>query len=218
MNFEQARFNMVEQQIRPWDVLDFDVLDALMEIPRERFVLPEHQGLAYSDLELPLANGGKMLEPKVVARLVQGLKPSAAETVLEIGTGSGFATALLAKLAGKVVSCDCDHAQQQAAKTVLDGLDFANIDYVQNNGLSEPSQGGPFDAIYVGGSLRSVPESLLAQLKDGGRLVAVIGKAPVQHAVLLTKNGDTVQQKVLFDTAVAPLNDTAADPFDDFDF
>ena len=108
MDFEKARFNMVEQQIRPWDVLDFDVLDALEEIPRERFVSESLQGLAYADMELPLANGHKMLEPKIVARLAQGLKLTKTDTVLEIGTGSGYATALLAKLAGKVVSDDLD--------------------------------------------------------------------------------------------------------------
>lgn len=104
MDFEKARFNMVEQQIRPWDVLDFDVLDALEEIPRELFADESLQGLAYADMELPLANGHKMLEPKVVARLAQGLKLTKNDTVLEIGTGSGYATALLAKLAGRVVS------------------------------------------------------------------------------------------------------------------
>ncbi|ENW4148736.1 TPA: protein-L-isoaspartate O-methyltransferase, partial [Neisseria gonorrhoeae] len=100
MDFEKARFNMVEQQIRPWDVLDFDVLDALEEIPRELFADESLQGLAYADMELPLANGHKMLEPKIVARLAQGLKLTKNDTVLEIGTGSGYATALLAKLAG----------------------------------------------------------------------------------------------------------------------
>ena len=96
MDFDKARFNMVEQQVRPWDVLDFDVLDALEEIPRELFVNEALQGLAYADMELPLANGHKMLEPKVVARLAQGLKLTKNDTVLEIGTGSGYATALLA--------------------------------------------------------------------------------------------------------------------------
>lgn len=143
MDFEKARFNMVEQQIRPWDVLDFDILDALEEIGREHFVGEAFQGLAYADMELPLANGHKMLEPKVVARLAQGLKLKKDETVLEIGTGSGYATALLSKLAGKVVTDDIDAKQQQRAKKVLDELGFANVDYVQNNGLTEASQGAP---------------------------------------------------------------------------
>ena len=131
MDFEKARFNMVEQQIRPWDVLDFDILDALEEIEREHFVGEAFQGLAYADMELPLTNGHKMLEPKVVARLAQGLKLKKDETVLEIGTGSGYATALLSKLAGKVVTDDIDAEQQQRAKKVLDELGFTNVDYVQ---------------------------------------------------------------------------------------
>ena len=111
MNFEQARFNMVEQQIRPWDVLDFDVLDALQDIPRELFVQPSQQGYAYADLALPLPNGSQMLEPKIVGRMAQGLALKKHERVLEIGTGSGYATAVLAKLAHEVTTCDIDRQQ-----------------------------------------------------------------------------------------------------------
>lgn len=218
MNFEQARFNMVEQQIRPWDVLDFDVLDALMEIPREKFVGANLQGLAYSDTELPLNNGSKMLEPKVVARLAQGLKLSKQDNILEIGTGSGYATALLAKLAGNVVSDDLDSTQQNHAQTVLTELGLTNIHYTQNDGLAEATEGGPFDAIYVGGAVRSVPEVLKNQLKDGGRMVIIVGDKPVQRALLITRNGNEFSEKVLFDTYVTYLNNQAASPFSDFDF
>ena len=218
MDFEKARFNMVEQQIRPWDVLDFDILDALEEIEREHFVGEAFQGLAYADMELPLTNGHKMLEPKVVARLAQGLKLKKDETVLEIGTGSGYATALLSKLAGKVVTDDIDAEQQQRAKKVLDELGFTNVDYVQNNGLTEASQGAPFDAIYVGGAVDSVPEILKEQLKDGGRMVVIVGRKPVQRVLLLTRNGNEISEKVLFDTVVAHLEDKSANPFGDFDF
>ncbi|HGO6867306.1 TPA: protein-L-isoaspartate O-methyltransferase family protein [Neisseria meningitidis] len=222
MDFEKARFNMVEQQIRPWDVLDFDVLDALAEIPRELFVDEDLQGLAYADMALPLANGHKMLEPKVVARLAQGLKLTKNDTVLEIGTGSGYATALLAKLAGRVVSDDIDVEQQNRAKAVLDGLGLDNIDYVQNNGLTELSAGAPFDAVYVGGAVNLVPEvlkeQLKEQLKDGGRMVVIVGRKPVQRALLITRRGDVFEEKVLFDTLVAHLDDKDADPFGGFDF
>lgn len=221
MDFEKARFNMVEQQIRPWDVLDFDVLDALEEIPRERFVDASLQGLAYADTELPLANGHKMLEPKVVARLVQGLKLSKDDTVLEIGTGSGYASALLAKLAGRVVSDDLDAAQQARAKAVLDGLGLDNIVYVQNNGLTEASEGAPFDAVYVGGAVDAVPDVLKAQLKDGGRMAVVVGRAPVQRALLVTRRGDAFDEAVLFDTLIAHLDEKDVKdhrPFGDFDF
>ena len=218
MDFEKARFNMVEQQIRPWDVLDFDVLDALEEIPRERFVSESLQGLAYADMELPLANGHKMLEPKIVARLAQGLKLTQTDTVLEIGTGSGYATALLAKLAGKVVSDDLDAEQQNRAKAVLDGLALDNIDYVQNNGLTEPSAGAPFDAVYVGGAVDRVPDVLKEQLKDGGRMAVIVGRRPVQRALLITRKGGQFEEKVLFDTLVAHLDDKENRPFGDFDF
>ena len=218
MDFEKARFNMVEQQIRPWDVLDFDVLDALEEIPRERFVNESLQGLAYADMELPLANGHKMLEPKIVARLAQGLKLTQTDTVLEIGTGSGYATALLAKLAGKVVSDDLDAEQQNRAKAVLDGLALDNIDYVQNNGLTEPSAGAPFDAVYVGGAVNRVPDVLKEQLKDGGRMAVIVGRRPVQRALLITRKGGEFEEKVMFDTLVAHLDDKENRPFGDFDF
>lgn len=217
MDFDKARFNMVEQQIRPWDVLDFDVLNALMEIPRERFVGEAQQGLAYSDVELPLPNGHKMLEPKVVARLVQGLKLTKQDKVLEIGTGSGYATALLAHLAGEVVSDDLDTAQQNRAKAVLDELGYTNIYYAQNDGLAEHTEGAPFDAIYVGGGLSHIPETLTAQLKDGGRMVVVVGGKPVQRALLITRNGNELSETVLFDTFIATL-DHQTKPFGDFDF
>lgn len=218
MDFEKARFNMVEQQIHPWDVLDFDILDALMDIPREQFVGQNQQGLAYSDLALPLPNGNQMLEPKIVARLAQGLKLTKQDKVLEIGTGSGYATALLATLAGEVVSDDFDLEQQNRAKAVLDSLGYQNIYYAQNDGLAEATEGAPFDAIYVGGSVSVVPETLKKQLKDGGRMVVVVGGQPVQRALLVTRHGNDFNETVLFDTLIAKLDDHANQPFGDFDF
>ena len=201
MDFEKARFNMVEQQIRPWDVLDFDVLDALGDIPREKFVGAGFQGLAYADKELPLPNGGKMLEPKVVARLVQGLKLTKQDKVLEIGTGSGYAT-----------------AQLEAAKTVLDGIGCGNVRYVCNDALAQETEGAPFDAVYVGGSVGRVPETLKRQLKDGGRMAVIVGGKPVQRALLITRDGGVFREKVMFDTLAAGLSDKADKPFGDFDF
>ena len=218
MDFEKARFNMVEQQIRPWDVLDFDVLDALGDIPREKFVGAGFQGLAYADKELPLPNGGKMLEPKVVARLVQGLKLTKRDKVLEIGTGSGYATALLAALAGEVVTADIDAAQLAAAKAVLDGIGCGNIRYACNDGLAQETEGAPFDAVYVGGGVGQVPEILKRQLKDGGCMAVIVGGKPVQRALLITREGDMFSEKVMFDTLVANLSDKADKPFGDFDF
>ena len=127
MDFAKARFNMVEQQIRPWDVLDFDLLDALEAIPREAFVGEEQKNYAYADLALTLPNGGAMLELKIVARMIQGLALKKTDKVLEIGTGSGYASAVLSKLAAEVVTVDIDPEQQARAKAVLDGLGYDNI-------------------------------------------------------------------------------------------
>ncbi len=207
MDFKQARFNMVEQQIRPWDVLDFDVLDALEAIPREEFVMPEQRGYAYADLSLKLANGGYMLEPKIVARLVQGLALKRSDTVLEVGTGSGYATAVLAMLANQVHTMDIDVQQQQFAHILLNRLNFLNITYEVGDGLFGGKDETIYDAIYIGGGLPIVPELLKSRLKaDGGRMVVVVGGSPVQRAVLVTRQGDDFSEKVLFDTRIPDLN------------
>ena len=208
MNFEQARFNMVEQQIRPWDVLDFDVLDALSELPRERFVTAEQQGYAYADTSLPLPNGGQMLEPKVVARLIQGLQLQKSDTVVEIGTGSGYATALLSRLAGRVISVDTDAEQQQRAAAVLADLDIHNVEFRVLDGLQ--GLGEEFSAVYVGGSCPVMPEKLKAQLKDGGRMVVILGQAPVMRATLVQRQGSDYSERVLFDTVAPALGSKAA--------
>ncbi|MCS4532757.1 protein-L-isoaspartate O-methyltransferase family protein [Neisseria montereyensis] len=205
MNFEQARFNMVEQQIRPWDVLDFDVLDALAEIPREYFVTESQLAYAYSDKTLPLPNGGSMLEPKIVARLVQGLALKPGDKVLEIGTGSGYATALLYKLSGNVTTVDIDSAQQQRAKEALDKIGLNNINYQIGDGIADEGDGNLFDAIYVGGSVPEAPDTLKNRLKEGGRMVVVVGGAPVQRALLITREGGSYIEKVLFDTLIPSL-------------
>ncbi|WP_107878614.1 protein-L-isoaspartate O-methyltransferase family protein [Neisseria animaloris] len=218
MNFEKARFNMVEQQIRPWDVLDFNVLDALSDIPREHFVGEAHQALAYADKTLPLPNGGSMLEPKIVARLIQGLALKSEDKVLEIGTGSGYASALLQKLAGTVVTVDIDAAQQQRAKAVLDKLGLDKITYQVGDGLAGEISGGPFDAVYVGGGVPDIPEILKTQLKNGGRMVVVVGEAPVQRALLITRNGDNFTETVLFDTLIPTLQTKTLQPASKFNF
>ena len=207
MNIEQARFNMVEQQIRPWDVLDFDVLDALQDIPRELFVQPSQQGYAYADLALPLPNGSQMLEPKIVGRMAQGLALKKHERVLEIGTGSGYATAVLAKLAHEVTTCDIDRQQLNAAQAVLKGLQLDNIRYQAIDGLNTLPANARFDAIYIGGSLKTIPQQLFPHLNNGGRMVVVVGSEPVQRCVRVTRDGDTFSEKVLFDTLITPLQD-----------
>ena len=156
---------MVEQQIRPWDVLDFDLLDALEAIPREAFVGEEQKNYAYADLALTLPNGGAMLEPKIVARMIQGLALKKTDKVLEIGTGSGYASAVLSKLAAEVVTVDIDPEQQARAKTVLDGLGYDNIVFQTNDGLRTQNASAPFDAVYIGGAVDDIPEILTQQLR-----------------------------------------------------
>ncbi|MDO5068731.1 protein-L-isoaspartate O-methyltransferase family protein [Neisseria zoodegmatis] len=219
MNFEQARFNMVEQQIRPWDVLDFDVLDALSEVPREYFVAESQQAYAYADKTLPLPNGGSMLEPKIVARLIQGLALKADDKVLEVGTGSGYAAALLSKLSANVMTVDVDAEQQQRAKAVLDKLGFNKIIYEVGDGLAGALGGAPFDAVYIGGAVPVVPEALKNQLNNnGGRMVVVVGEAPVQRALLITRNGDAFAEQVLFDTYIPQLKTPTLSPTAKFNF
>ena len=216
--FEQARFNMVEQQIRPWSVLDFDVLDALAEVPREQFVAPEQQAYAYADLSLPLPNGSAMLEPKVVARLIQGLKLTKQDTVLEIGTGSGYATAVLAKLAGRVITVDTDETQQQKARAVLEGLGITNIDYRIGDGLVNPPI-ATVNAIYVGGSCPVMPETLRSKLPVGGRMAVIVGQEPVMHALLVQCNGEaSYEQSVMFDTVASTLSGPAVKKASSFRF
>lgn len=206
MDFQIARFNMVEQQIRPWDVLDFDLLDALADIPREKFVLPEQQNYAYADLALKLGNGSMMLEPKVVARMVQGLALKKLDQVLEVGTGSGYVTALLSLLSAHVDTYDVDEQQLLLAQTTLNALNYRKIDYHHADGLAGNIT-KMYDAIYVGGSLPCIPEALKTQLQpNGGRMVVIVGKAPLQHCMLITRQDDEYSEVILFDTCAASLN------------
>ncbi|MDF7675535.1 protein-L-isoaspartate O-methyltransferase [Neisseriaceae bacterium ESL0693] len=209
MDFNTARFNMVEQQIRPWDVLNFDLLDVLSDIPREHFVLPQQQGIAYADQALTLANGGAMLEPKIVARLIQALELTPKDKVLEIGTGSGYATAILAKMAASVTTVDIDPQQQQFAHTALTGLCIDNVHYETADGLADKITGAPFNAIYLGGSVPELPQTVIDQLADGGRLVAIIGEAPVMLAKRFERTGKELKETVLFETVVPALHSLA---------
>ena len=157
MDFAQARHNMVEQQIRPWDVLEFELLDVLSEIPREHFVLPEHQAVAYADQALPLANGHAMPEPRIVAKMIQALNIKKTDRILEIGTGSGYATALLSRMGQSVLSLDLDGAQQERAQAALAKVACTNVQLSVANGLKAVANIGTFDVIYVGGGVAVVP-------------------------------------------------------------
>ncbi len=219
MNIELARFNMIEQQIRPWDVLDQAVLSLLATVRREDFVPPAMRALAFVDTQVPLVagdpNGPCMLEPKVEARLLQELQVQRHEKVLEIGTGSGFMAALLAHRAQQVFTLECRPALAQTARESLHRNGVLNARVI-DVGAVEGARGlpaeAPFDVIVLSGSVAEVPRALLEQLKIGGRLVAIVGEEPVMRARLFTRAGDAAWSAVdLFDT-VAPRLEGFAEP------
>ncbi len=219
MNTEIARFNMIEQQIRPWDVLDQSVLSLLATVRREDFVPPALRALAFVDTQVPLvpgdASGPTMLEPKVEARLLQELQVQRHETVLEVGTGSGFMAALLAHRAQHVYTLECRPALVQMARDSLNRNGVANATVLQvtveQGALGLPSE-APFDVILLSGSVPEAPRALLQQLKVGGRLAAVVGQEPVMRARLYTRAGEAAwSERDLFDT-VAPRLHSFAEP------
>lgn len=175
MDFEKARFNMVEQQIRPWDVLNTQLLDLLFHVKRENFVADNQKAIAFVDTELPLPNGSRMLQPKMEARILQELNIAADEKILEIGTGSGYLTALLASVGKHVYSLDIDANMTALAKANLARAGIQNVTLVTANGVGGLPTNAPFDVIVVGGALPSVPEELTSQLAVGGRMLVVVG-------------------------------------------
>ena len=208
MNIEQARFNMIEQQIRPWDVLDLNVLDLLARVRREDFVPTAYKALAFVDAEVPLAPGGKqgqvMLAPKVEARLLQEAHVQRHERVLEIGTGSGFMAALLAHRAQSVITLERVGALATQAAANLRRAGVLNALVREQDGAAGLAGDGPWDVIMLSGSVAEVPQALLDQLKVGGRLLAIVGQEPVMRAVRITRLSATaLQSEDLFDT-VAP--------------
>jgi protein-L-isoaspartate(D-aspartate) O-methyltransferase len=212
MNIELARFNMIEQQIRPWDVLNLGVLELLAIVKREDFVPPEHRGMAFVDTEVPLPCGECMLAPKVEARLLQELAVHKHERLLEIGAGSGYMAALLAHKAQHVTTLEIHPELARFAAANLNRAGVANVAVVTADGSKALSVDGPFDVIVLSGSIAEVPEALLAQLKVGGRLAAIVGEDPVMRALLLTRGADGgLTRSVLFDT-VAPRLHGFAEP------
>jgi len=206
MNIEQARFNMIEQQIRPWDVLDSSVLELLAIVKREDFVPSAYRALAFVDTEVPLPGGQCMLAPKVEARLLQELAVHKHERVLEIGAGSGFMAALLAHRAQHVTTLESDPELAELARTNLRRAGILNATVVTADGSQGHAAEGPYDAIVLSGSVAEVPTALLAQLKVGGRLAAIVGQLPVMRAVLLERSGEQgVERRVLFDTVAQRL-------------
>ena len=213
MNTELARFNMVEQQIRTWSVLDLHVLGLLAHLDRHVFVPPAFASLAYSDTEIPLAHGEHMLAPRVDARLLQDLQLQAHESVLEIGTGSGYLTALLAQSCAQVLSLECHPDLVHTAQQHLAQAGVRNVQVRHSTGVPKALPEGPFDAVILGGSVASVPPAMLDLLKPGGRLLAVVGDEPMMQATRITRqaNGQG-HSHILWDVVTPRLHGFAETP------
>jgi protein-L-isoaspartate(D-aspartate) O-methyltransferase len=208
MDMEQARFNMVEQQIRPWDVLDQDVLDLLRQVRREDFVPAQYRELAFSDMEIPLGHGEAMLSPKLEARMLQEVGVKATDQVLEVGTGSGYMTALLARMAhqGRVCSVEIVPEFTLRAEAILRQHGIANVALEAGDAARGWKQGGPYDVIVLTGSVPVLPEAFSASLKIGGRMFAVVGEAPVMEAQLIICVAEGAYRTTnLFETSVPSL-------------
>ncbi len=206
MNIEQARFNMVEQQIRTWEVLDQQVLDLLYVVRREDFVPQAYQALAFSDLEIPIGEGETMLQPKVEARILQEVAPAGTDKVLEVGTGSGYMAALLAHRARHVHSVEISPALRRFGEANLRKAGIVNVTVEQGDAARGWSKHAPYDVIVLTGSTPLLPDAFLAQLAPGGRLFAVVGEPPAMSARLVTAvGGGSFNTVDLFETVLAPL-------------
>jgi protein-L-isoaspartate(D-aspartate) O-methyltransferase len=206
MDIEQARFNMIEQQIRPWDVLDPTVLTLLSVVKREDFVPAAYKVLAFADVEIPIGQGQTMLAPKIEARMLQELGIKNTDVVLEIGTGSGYMAALLAAKAEYVYSVEIDPLLVEMARNNLQRAGVVNVSVDLGDGARGWPLYPPYDAIVMSGSTPLLPETILRQLRVGGRLVAIVGEAPAMQVQLVTRTDENAFNTVnVFETVVAPL-------------
>ena len=208
MNIEQARLNMIEQQIRTWDVLDLDILQTLVAVRREAFVPAAYQTLAFVDTEIPLPQGENMLSPKLEARLLQEAAVQAHESVLEIGAGSGYMAALLAHHAKQVLTVEIVPELKALAETNLASYGIGNASVALGDGARGWTGSGSqeFDVIMISGSLPVMPDAFLRQLRIGGRILAVIGEAPAMSACMMTRVSEDAWDTVkLFETIIKPL-------------
>jgi protein-L-isoaspartate(D-aspartate) O-methyltransferase len=215
MNTEQARFNMIEQQIRTWDVLDPEVLELLMVVKREAFVPAAYKSLAFVDTEIPLPCGENMLLPKLEARILQEAAVKKHEHVLEVGAGSGYMAALLAHRARHVTTVEIEPELKALAEKNLSDYGIANVNVALGNGARGwPGSGNntaPYDVIVISGSLPVLPDAFLQQIKIGGRILAVIGEPPVMTAQLITRVSEIAYNTVkLFETSIKPLRNAVA--------
>lgn len=211
MNVEQARSNMIEYQIRPWEVLDQDVLDLLYAVKREDFVSAAYRMLAFSDLEIPIGQGERMWAPKIEARVLQELALKPTDQVLEIGTGSGYFTALLARRAQHVYSVEINAELKAAAEANLRRAGVDNVTLELGDGARGWTRHAPYDVIVLTGSTPVLPQQFLQQMKAGARLFAVVGTPPAMAARLITCTGEGAFNSVdLLETRVAPLANALA--------
>lgn len=213
IDVERARFNMIESQIRTWEVLDQRVLDLLFKVRREEFVPEPYRALAFVDMEIPIGHGEKMLQPKLEARMVQELAINESDRILEVGTGSGYVTALLATLGAHVFSVDIVAEFTSAAARKLSVHALRNVTLETGDAARGWEKHGPYDAILITGSVPVLAESFKTSLKKGGRLLAVVGEPPVMEAQLITKVGEGAYNSVgLFETCIAPLKNAPQPP------
>ncbi|WP_348682634.1 protein-L-isoaspartate O-methyltransferase family protein [Acidovorax soli] len=219
---EQARYNMIEQQIRPWNVLDADVLELLSVVRREDFVPPACRSMAFMDIEIPLLGndakeavrlGHSMLQPRLEARMLQDLRILPTDRVLEIGAGSGYMAALLAQRAESVVSLEIVPALAEMAQDNLQRAGIANAHVRVSDGSRDAVPEGPFDVIVLSGSVASIPQNLLSMLREGGRLAAIVGQEPVMRFTLVRRTGERFDTTQPWDT-VAPRLVGFAEPSD----
>lgn len=217
MNFEEARFNMVEQQVRPWDVLNPDVLSVMGEVPRENFVPAQYRNMAYSDCGVPIGNHHEMMKPVLVGRLLQAVNIQPDDIVLEVGTGTGYLTACLAKLAAYVYSVDINEDFLPQAQRNLISMEIDNVTLQTGDASSGWAERPEYDVIVLTGSVPEVPESYKNSLEVGGRLFAVCGAAPVMEARLITRVSeyDWSEENIL-ETYLPPLENSSKKP--EFEF
>jgi protein-L-isoaspartate(D-aspartate) O-methyltransferase len=213
MDTDTARFNMIEQQIRPWEVLDPRILNALHDVPREDFVPAPYRNLAFADMHIPLEHGEVMMQPKQEARLLQALSLKPGDRVLEIGTGSGYVTALLAHLAGHVDTVDIHPDFLESARDKLTRHGYTNASFAEGDAAQGWDNDHYYDAILLTGSVAQLPPKYEAQLEDGGRLAAIVGRDPVMEAMLVEHLGEEqFRTTSLFDTSLPPLIHGEAGP------
>ena len=206
LDIEQARFNMIEQQIRTWNVLDDTILELIKRVPREDFVPAQYREHAFSDISIPLGNGEFMMPPKIEAHMLQSLNIQPQDTVLEIGTGSGYCTALFASPARHVFTVDTNEELLQEAEKKLAAHNITNVTFEAGDAAQGWDKQNSYDVIAITGSMPVLPECFQRLLAVGGRLFAIVGDAPIMDVILITRTSENEwQHKVLFETEIPAL-------------